>query len=454
MGAGERTGLRGALVRLAFAVQLAVDGVLANRLRSLLALLGVTIGAASVVAMVGVGEGARLAIVRQFESLGANVIRIEVHSPAIFLTADDARELVERVPTLHRAMPVLRARGQVKWRRTVLQDVAILGVDEDFPAIRQHPLAAGRFFSALHVEERTRVAVVGYNLTRTLFGGRNPVGQTITIGPERFKVVGVLTPKGARLGEGIDDQILIPVTAAQRLVGSYRINAVWAQARSREDVDLAVVQISRILRRKFNLALPGEEKQQQGPGGPGAGEVRVPVDRGPWFEEGGAMTLVRPEPPRPAYGSDGRPLPVSVTSLNELMDAATRANRVMTLLLGGIASVSLLVGGLGIMNVMLVAVSERTAEIGLRKAVGARRGDLLAQFVLESLLISLTGAGLGLMLGLLGAGLLGRYGLEAVVTPAAVWVATSVALGVGVVFGAYPAWLASGLQPVEALRRA
>lgn len=450
MGPG-RGGLRSTLVRLAFAVQLAVDGVVANRLRSLLALLGVTVGAASVVAMVGVGEGARLAIVRQFESLGAHVIRVEVHSPAVFLTVEDARELVERVPTLERAMPVLRARGQVKFRRTVLQDVAILGVDEDFPAIRQHGLAAGRFFSSLHVEHRTRVAVVGYNLTRTLFGGRNPVGQVITIGSERFTVVGVLAPKGARLGEGVDDQILIPVTAAQRLVGSYRINAIWAKARGRAEADAAVAQISRILRRKFQLAGPVEGGQQAA--GPGAAGMTAMPPGGPWFGEGGAMTLVRPEPPKPAYGADGRPLAVSVTNLNELMDAATRANRVMTLLLGGIASVSLLVGGLGIMNVMLVAVSERTAEIGLRKAVGARRDDLLTQFVLESLLISAAGAGLGLVLGVLGAGLLGRYGLEAVVTPAAVWVSLSVALGVGVLFGAYPAWVASGLQPVEALRR-
>lgn len=445
-------GLRAAAVRLAFALQLAVDGVLANRLRSLLALLGVTVGAASVVAMVGVGEGARLAIVRQFESLGANVIRIEVHSRAVFLTAADAQDLVERVPSLQRAMPVLRARGQVKWRRTVLRDVPILGVDEDFPAIRQHRVVAGRFFSALHVQQRTRVAVVGHNLVRTLFGGRNPVGQTITIGAERFKVVGVLEPKGARLGEGVDDQILIPVTAAQRLVGSYRIHAIWAQARGRDEVDLAVAQISRILRHRFPLVL-GNPQQGQGRA-PGSGDaVPVPPEKPPWFEEGGAMTLVRPDPPRPAYGADGRPLPVSVTSLNELMDAATRANRVMTLLLGGIASVSLLVGGLGIMNVMLVAVTERTAEIGLRKALGARRGDLLAQFVLEALLVSAAGAGLGVILGVLGAGVLGRYGLEAVVTPAAVGVATAVALGVGVVFGVYPAWLASGLQPVEALRR-
>jgi len=425
--------LHGLAVRMGFGLEQAIGGVFRNRLRSVLTVLGVTIGVASVVSLVALGEGARLAIVRQFESLGTNVIKIESHHWMAGLTVDDARELVERVPTLSAAMPVVRAEAKVKWRRTV-QDIGVLGVSEHFPFVRDHEVAAGRFFSHLHVRERLRVAVVGAALVDTLFEGRNPIGQRLYVGNQRFTVIGVLSSKGAGLADDIDRRLVIPVTAAQRLTQSFRVSEIWAKASSKEAVEPAVVQIGRILRSRFKVIDGGVQPDVfQGYGykmyhDPYTSEVRLKLPTG----QGEAIT---------------------VTSLNELVREANAANRVMTLMLGGIAGVSLLVGGLGIMNMMLVSVTERTTEIGLRKSLGATRGDLMYQFLLEAFLLSALGGVLGLGLGTAAAGVMGRYGMEAVVSPGGALAALAAALIVGLVFGGYPAHLASGLAPAEALRR-
>ncbi len=423
------------LVRLALGFEAALWGLVGNRLRSLITILGVAIGVASIVSLVSIGEGARLAVVRQFESLGTNVIQVESHHWLARLSVEDAVDLEQRVPTISAATPVVKATARIKWRREVLNGVPLLGVDEEFPYIRDHDVVAGRFFSHLHVKERLRVCVLGYSLASSLFGGRNPVGQYLYIGEQRFKVIGVLERRGRGMAEGIDDTVVVPVTAAQRLTGSYVVNAIWVKAKSREAVDPALVQIGRIFRKKFRI---GEGLEPEGQA-PYKGYYRP----GPWYAQGVQMELP---------GGTGPVL--TVTSLNDLVRQADEANRVMILMLGAIAGVSLLVGGLGIMNIMLVSVSERTREIGLRKALGATRLDLLYQFLVEAMVLSIIGTAIGLFLGYASAEAVARYGLETVVTARASYAAVLAALGVGVLFGVYPAYVASGLSPVEALRRA
>ncbi|NPV70544.1 MAG: FtsX-like permease family protein [Firmicutes bacterium] len=441
------------LTRAVFGVEMALGGVAMNRLRSAITVIGVTIGVASIVSLVGIGEGARLAIVRQFESLGTNLIKIESHHWRAELRPEDARALESRVPTISLAMPVVKAEGQVKWRRRA-QEVKIIGVSEDFPALRQHRLLAGRFFSHLHVKERLRVAVLGFNVVDSLFQGRNPIGQRIYIDGQRFTVIGVLEPKGTGMADDIDDKIVLPLTSAQRLTRSYRVNELWAQGVSREAVDAAVVQISRIYNKKLGLdkQQPDDEKAIKMRGAYG---LYSPYGR--YYPRGGwgSSGSVRMEMPKP-YEKDkglGPETLLSVTSLNELVQEASQANRVMTLMLGGIAGVSLLVGGLGIMNIMLVSVTERTSEIGLRKAFGAKRGDLIFQFLVEAFLLSAAGGLIGLLLGVAGCRAIASYGIEAEVTWNACWVAITSALAVGLLFGVYPAYQASGLSPVEALRQ-
>ncbi|TYP52507.1 putative ABC transport system permease protein [Thermosediminibacter litoriperuensis] len=436
-------------MRFIFGAQMAWHGVAVNPLRSGLTMLGVAIGVASVISLMGIGEGARLAVVRQFESLGSNVIVIKAHDAKAEFQPEEARELVERVSGLRYASPVTRTNAVMKWRRARGQ-VDILGVSSDFPQLRDHKLVSGRFFTPWHVEQRSPVAVLGYNIGAGLLGGRSPVGQTVTLNGQTFRIVGVLEKKGEGQGEGIDDKIIIPYTTAMKIAGKRTVDEIWVKAESAKAADLAIAQLGRIYRRKLGLdnkaPVPtgGEQKQGETPGeGPGTGK---PVEPKP-----------APAPETPGKDSTpglelGKDI-ITITNLNTLVEEADKANRVMTLLLGGIAAVSLLVGGLGIMNIMLVAVTERTGEIGVRRALGAKRSDLLMQFLLEALYLSGMGAAAGTAAGLWGVGIFNRYGLTAVVSLEAVKVAVLVALGCGLLFGVYPAWTAASVPPVEALRR-
>jgi len=428
-------------VRQSFSLQMAWHGVLAKPLRSALTILGVAIGVASVVSLMGVGEGARRAVVEQFKSLGTNVIVVRAEDPSVKFEPELAQELLDRVHRLTSATPVVETKATLRWRRT-RGEIAVLGVNEQFPGIRDQAVVSGHFFTKWHVEQRSPVAVLGYNLARSLLGGRSPVGQTFTLGGRTFRIVGVLASKGDTGGDGIDNKVVIPYTTALQLAETRTVTEVWCKAASSTDADLALVQLGRIFRRKLGL-------DQSAP---------TPVPAGGEGSSGSAGK-VQPEGPVPAGGEGGSPvLPtgkelITITNLNRLVKEADKANRVMSLLLGGIAAVSLLVGGLGIMNIMLVAVTERTAEIGVRRALGAKQADLLAQFLLEAFILSAVGAVAGVAMGLWGSGLFQRWGLDSVISATAVEVAVGVALGTGLLFGVYPAWAASSVPPAEALRR-
>ncbi|HHT62188.1 MAG: ABC transporter permease [Bacillota bacterium] len=428
-------------VRLWFSAQMAGHGILANPLRSALTILGVSIGVASVVSLMGIGEGARLAVMEQFQSLGSNVIVIKALDPSAEFEPEEAEELVDRVSGLNMATPVVYTEGVMRWRRT-RGNVEILGVNQDFSQIRDHPLAAGHFFTALHVQQRSPVAVLGYNIGSYLLGGRNPVGQTLTLGGMTFRITGVLSPKGAGKGEGIDDKIVIPYTTAQKIAAQRTVTEIWAKAGSSDEADLAVVQLGRIFRRKMGLDTSAPTIVE--PGGGAAGETAPGEIMEPMMDQ-----PERQQQPVLSQGTDV----ISITSLNQLVQEADKANRVMTLLLGGIAAVSLLVGGLGIMNIMLVAVTERTGEIGVRRALGAKQGDLISQFLMEALYLSGIGAIAGVAGGIWGLQIFARYGFETAISLQAIKTACMVALGSGLLFGVYPAVSASLVPPVEALRR-
>lgn len=430
-------------VRLWFSAQMAAHGILAKPLRSVLTILGVAIGVASVVSLMGIGEGARLAVMRQFQSLGTNVIVIKALDPKVEFQPEEAVELVERVQGMDLATPVVYSDAVMRWRRA-RGNVQVVGVNHQFSHLRDHQLAAGHFFTSLHVEQRSPVAVLGYNVGRYLLRGRNPVGQVISLNGLNYRVIGVLVPKGTGQGEGIDDKIVIPYTTAQKIASKKTVGEIWGKAETSEEADLAVVQLGRIFRRKLGLdqnaptiVSPGEN---QGPQGMMAGEIMPPGE--------GIPGPAQPEP----VLSQGKDL-ITITSLNQMVQEADKANRVMTLLLGGIAAVSLLVGGLGIMNIMLVAVTERTGEIGVRRALGAKQGDLIAQFLLEALYLSFIGAVAGVAGGIWGLQVFAGYGFDTAVSWQAIKVACAVALGSGLLFGVYPAVAASSVPPVEALRR-
>ncbi|MGE4284411.1 MAG: ABC transporter permease [Clostridia bacterium] len=443
-------------IRWWFAAKMALDGILANPLRSALTILGVAIGVTSVVSLMGIGEGARRAVVEQFESLGSNVIAIKAHQSVAEFQSDYPEQLVERVNGLQVATPVVHADTLMRWRRT-RENIGIIGVNNRFPEVRDHKLIAGRFFTGVHVNQRAPVAVLGYNVGMRLMGGRNVLGYKIVLNGQTYTIMGVLSAKGKGNADDIDNKVVIPYTAAQKIAEKRTVEEIWIKAASPEVVDLAVAQLSRIIK----VSLGVDQKSPSDGGGQdsiGISTADMGMNVGMIDQRimekrmGSRNQTAKEEDPKTPEPNKKEDL-VTITNLNQMVNEADNANRVMTLLLGGIAAVSLLVGGLGIMNIMMVAVNERIEEIGVRRAMGAKQSDLLLQFILEALYVSFIGSVVGIVAGIWGLKLFENIGFQTAVSLKAIRIATVVAMISGLLFGVYPAVSASSVPPIEALRR-
>jgi len=386
-------------------------------MRSLLTSLGIIIGVGAVIVMVSIGEGAQVAIERQIASLGTNVIIVlpswskmgGVHrgaGSANILSLDDTDKLKAEVSLCTAVSPVVRSGGQVigggnNW------STSIQGVIQDYIAIRDWEVEIGEFFTERDVRARAKVAVLGKTITENLFPDRDAVGERIRIRNIPFKVIGVLEAKG-RSGMGMDqdDIILAPsTTVLYRLKGSRQyVDQIYASAVSLAQMDAAQEEIRTLLREYHRL-------------------------------------------------EEGEDDAFSIRTQSEITEMATESSRVMTLLLGSIAAVSLIVGGIGIMNIMLVSVTERTREIGIRLAVGARNSDVLTQFLVEAVVLSLTGGIIGIFLAIGLAMFLNRFtDLLAFINIWVIVLAFGFSGAVGIFFGFYPARKAANLNPIDALR--
>lgn len=440
------------LIRLKFSALMAFDGIKSNLLRTFLTVLGISIGVAAVISLMGIGEGARRSIVSQFESLGENVIVIKSNADDVTFSTEEAEELPDRVTGIEYSTPVVYTKDtDIRWRRDESQ-MDIVGVNQYYTEIKDHPIMSGNFFSSLHVKQRSPVAVLGYNVANNLLNGRSPVGQTIKIDGINYRIVGVLSEKGEGKGDDIDNKIVIPFTSAMKIADTKDISEIWAKSNNAEDAELAMIQLGRIYKRKVgvgNNVLPNDGQGQENfEGGGVTMESDMPMSE-PEIDSGFESDSSEDNENVFKKGEE----PLTITSLNNLVKEADQANRIMTVLLGGIAAVSLLVGGIGIMNIMLVAVTERTGEIGVRRALGAKKGDLLIQFLLEAVYVSIIGCIVGTILGYWVVNIVSNYGLTAVVSLNSVKIAVFVALSSGLLFGVYPAINASNLPPVEALKR-
>jgi putative ABC transport system permease protein len=397
-------------------LKVASQSILRNKMRTMLTVLGIVIGVGAVILMVAVGYGARSRIQEQVANLGTNMIVITPGTSNLGgvsqgagtfnrLTMVDADKLAREGDLLAGISPVIVIRtqvigGQGNWRTMVN------GVSPAYQTIRDWPVAAGVFFGDDEIRAARKVVVLGSTVATALFSGVDPIGQQVQLRNVPFTVIGVLGPKGqTATGTDQDDVVLIPYTTAQsRLSGTSFIGQIMANCASAEEIPAAEADIRAILREAHGLAA------------------------------GDADDFI-------------------VRNQNELAEAAQSTATVMSWLLGAIASISLLVGGIGIMNIMLVSVTERTREIGIRLAVGARGSDVLTQFLVESVAMSLLGGLIGLGVGFGGAALLGQLtGWSTETPPAAVLMAVGFSAAVGVFFGWYPARKASGLDPIEALR--
>ena len=395
---------------------LGVQALSRNRMRSALTVLGIVIGVAAVIATLAIGQGAREAVQAQIRSLGANTLTVmggTVTAGGVrmgggsnnTLTAEDGEAIKKECPAVQAVAPIVRTNAQVVYGANNWA-TQIQGTTADFPTVRAWPVASGVFVTDSDVRGTAKVCVLGTTVAQQLYGDADPIGTTIRIKDMPFKVVGVLSEKGGQSwGGSQDDVIMVPLSTAQhKLANRNHVNSVGVSAVSEHEVSAAEEQVTELLRQRHRI--------------------------------------------RPGMDQD-----FFLFTQQEIATSAAETSKVMTLLLASIAAVSLMVGGIGIMNIMLVSVTERTREIGIRRAIGARRRDILMQFLAESAFLSLAGGALGAALGIGAATAITQIARwPTMIQPGAVVLAFGFSSAIGLFFGYYPALRAAALDPVEALR--
>ncbi len=386
----------------------------ANLMRSSLTMLGVIIGVAAVITMVGLGEGAQASVQSQIEALGSNRLTIRAGSGfwtgarqrGARMSIGDAHKIIEQCDAVTQIVPVLeRSSIQLEYQNRAAT-VTVTGTWIGYLEMNNWKLAAGRFFTGTEQEGNRRVAVIGSEIAANLFPRSvDPVGEEIRVTGVAFEIIGVLEEKGDSGFRSRDDVVVLPLgTAMRRLFGTDYISSITAEVPTENHITLAMAQIESVLRRQHRL--------------------------------------------RPGVDND-----FNISRQTEFLNVIAETGQTFTFLLAGIAGVSLLVGGIGIMNIMLVSVTERTREIGIRKAIGARKSSIQLQFLIEAVVLSAVGGGLGIALGFAASRYLAtQAGWQMLVSPNSVLLAFGFSALIGVVFGFYPARRASGLDPIEALR--
>jgi putative ABC transport system permease protein len=396
-------------------LRIALGGLLANRLRSGLTILGLTIGVASVIVLIAVGNGSAAKVQQQIESLGSNVLLVRrtptfggsgaSNAPTEPLTQKDVDALNDRTnaPDVAAAAPVVNASPTLVHGSVSYSPSSFYGTTPAYLTAHTYAIAAGAGFTKDDVTKRDRVVVIGPTVVTNLFAGQDPVGQTLQVGGVNYQVIGVTASKGSNGVTDQDDVVFAPLTAVQdTLTGYGNLDSITVQATSRGKLNAAEAEVTSTLDSSHHIAAGGTAD-------------------------------------------------FTVINQGSILSASSSTSDVFTTLLGEVAAISLLVGGIGVMNIMLVSVTERTREIGIRKAIGARRADILSQFLTEAVLVSLLGGAFGVLAGVLGSQF-SIAGVQPVIATYSIFMAFGAALATGLFFGTYPASRAAGLQPIEALR--
>lgn len=396
---------------------MALTSLYANKMRSLLTMLGIIIGVGAVIALVSVGMGVRSNVTSSIASLGSNMLII---SPGASnkggvrgaagsrqtLKYDDAKAIKSKVKDIDYVSPTVQTSYQIvygnqNWNTTVE------GVTPEFMSIRSLSVSNGSFISTNDLEKRNRVAVIGTTVAENLFDEKNPVGQNIRINNQPYKVIGLLTSKGqSSMGQDQDDMIYVPLTTAmERMLGITYVQSINVQVSDSTKMDQVQENIETLLRQRHHLTAGNKEDD------------------------------------------------FTVRNLTSLMETVSQSTSMLTLLLGAIAGISLFVGGIGIMNIMMVSVTERTREIGIRKALGATFMNIMTQFLIESMVIGVIGGLIGILVGIGASQLISKFGnFTTVITATPIIVSFAFSVGIGLFFGIYPARKAAKLDPIEALR--
>jgi macrolide transport system ATP-binding/permease protein len=404
-----------ALSEIKESLSMAVSSIFSNRLRSFLTMLGIIVGVGAVIAMIAIGQGAGVQITERISQLGANLLMVH---PGAFqrgparsasgsvtsLVYEDAQAIAEECPSVEKVDANYSGNAQAVYGNENI-NTSINGVTPNYPDVRNFPVEQGSFLTEEDNRLMRRVAVLGKTVVEELFGGEDPIGEYIKIKRSNFQVIGVMSEKGGGGFMDEDDVIFVPLrTAQKRLFGVDYVSTINIQTKNEDVMDKALVEITSLLRERHKIR-EGDEDD------------------------------------------------FNIMSQSDILSTVQETSNTFTMLLAGIAVVSLIVGGIGIMNIMFVSVTERTREIGIRKAIGAQRVDVLSQFLIEAIIVSLAGGIIGVFLGILISKLMSQFaGWETVITPISVALSFSFALAIGLFFGFYPARKAALLNPIDALR--
>ncbi|MBG9786448.1 ABC transporter permease [Brevibacillus laterosporus] len=396
------------------AMRVSLRSVTANKLRSFLTMLGIMIGVSAVITMVAIGEGAKASVANQINGLGSNLLiisagqakqgGISLGAGSLSLRLEDAKALQQK-DSIASVTPAVSTRAQLVYQSDNYLS-SLEGTTEAFPEVRNVSLQEGRFFTSFEVSEQANVVVIGSEVVTNLFASSNesPIGKTIEINRIPFTVVGILKSQGSSGMTNNDDKVIIPITTAMERLGQSSIRTIYASATSADEMLQAQFDIQQTLRAQHKL-MPSQEND------------------------------------------------FTISSQSDILETAQSVTSVMTTLLSGIAGISLVVGGIGIMNIMLVSVTERTREIGIRKAIGATKVAIMQQFLIESVTLSFLGGMIGILLGIGAAWIVNKLGgVEIAITITPMLYAFLSSLFVGVVFGVYPAKKAAEMKPIDALR--
>jgi putative ABC transport system permease protein len=407
-------------VTLAETLRIALGGIMANKLRSGLTILGMTIGVASVIVLVAVGNGSKQQVQASVRALGSNVLLVQAGGarggPGLFgggasitLTQDDATALQDGfdAPDVQSASPVVTASSTSLVAGSLSYTSSVTGTTPSYATARNYEVVDGAMFTTNDVKKHDRVIVLGPTVVTNLFNGANPVGQTVKMGGSSFTVVGVTKAKGSNGTTDQDDVVFAPLTAVQDALSGYgSINQIVVQAKSESSLDAAQAEVTSILDERHDIS---------------------------------------------ATQSSTTSSSFQVINQGSILETSDETTSVFTTLLGAVAAISLLVGGIGVMNIMLVSVTERTREIGIRKAIGARRSDILLQFLTEAVLVSMLGGLVGVAVGIAGS----KFeiaGVDPVIAFSSIPLSFGAAVLAGLFFGTYPAGRAARLRPIDALR--